>query len=162
MSDMGPIPADWLRFRLDRFTGHDLSPSHTRYPPRALANCGFQYELLHATPVFKPVCPTFGAYYFGARMNRTLLVFLLAMACQTANAFPSYATGGFRGANLMTSDEIKAHVERLMSFKSFTECESYMDAHEQILQKRAQEQHVTLPEKSGDPCKVMRFFGRIQ
>ena len=95
-------------------------------------------------------------------MKRTLLVFLLAVASQTAHAFPSYATGGFRGANLMTSEEIKAHISSLMSFKTFTECESYMDAHEVLLQQRAQQQHTTLPEKSGDPCKVMRFFGRIQ
>jgi hypothetical protein len=95
-------------------------------------------------------------------MNRILLVFLLAVASQTANAFPSYATGGFRGANLMTSAEIKDHVAHLLSVKSFTECVSYMDSHEDILQKRAHEQQITLPEKSGDPCKVMRFLGRIQ
>jgi hypothetical protein len=95
-------------------------------------------------------------------MNRFLLVLLLAVASQTANAFPTYATGGFRGANLMNADEIKAHVARLLSAQSFTQCESYMDEHEALLQQRAQEQHVTLPEKSGDPCKVMRFLGRIQ
>ena len=94
-------------------------------------------------------------------MNRILLALMLVIASQTANAFPSYATGGFRGADLMSSDEIKAHVTHLLSVKTFTECEAYMDSHEEILQKRAQEHHVTLPEKSGDPCKVMRFFGRI-
>lgn len=94
-------------------------------------------------------------------MKRITLVFLLVLASQTANAFPSYATGGFRGANLMSSDEIKAHVARLLSMQKFDECESYMDAHEVELQKRALTQHVTLPEKSGDPCKVMRFFGRV-
>ena len=30
-----------------------------------------------------------------------------------------------------------------------------------VLQQRAQEQHISLPEKSGDPCNVMRFLGRI-
>ena len=95
-------------------------------------------------------------------MNRAFLVFLLAVASQAANAFPTYATGGFRGAHLMSSDEIKAHVAQLLSVQTFTQCESYMDAHEVTLQKRAVEQHVALPEKSGDPCKVMRFLGRIQ
>ena len=94
-------------------------------------------------------------------MKRITLIFLLALASQAANAFPSYALGGFRGANLMTSDEIKAHVAKLLSMQKFDECESYMDAHEVELEKRAQAQHVTLPEKSGDPCKVMRFFGRV-
>ncbi len=95
-------------------------------------------------------------------MKRTLLVVLLAVASQAANAFPSYATGGFRGANLMSSDEIKEHVSQLFAMKSFDQCEAYMDAHEVVLQKRALEQHVTLPEKTGDPCKVMRFFGRVK
>ncbi len=94
-------------------------------------------------------------------MKRIFLVILFALASQTANAFPSYAMGGFRGANLMTSDEIKAHIGRLLSMQKFDECESYMDAHEVELQKRAVAQHVTLPAKNGDPCKVMRFFGRV-
>ncbi len=95
-------------------------------------------------------------------MNRTLTILLLALASQTAHAFPSYISGGFRGADLMTSDEVKAHVNNLLSMKTFTECESYMDAHEATLQQRAQERHVTLPEKGGDPCKVMRFMGRVK
>ena len=94
-------------------------------------------------------------------MKRITLVFLLALASQAANAFPSYATGGFRGANLMTGEEIKGHVTRLLSMQKFDECEAYMDAHEVELGKRALAQHITLPEKSGDPCKVMRMFGRI-
>lgn len=94
-------------------------------------------------------------------MSRITLVFLLALASQSANAFPSYASGGFRGANLMTADEVKAHTSHLLSMKTFAECVAYMDAHELELQKRASAQHVTLPAKSGDPCTVMRFLGRI-
>ena len=94
-------------------------------------------------------------------MKHTFFVLALALLSQTAHAFPSYINGGFRGANLMTTDEIKAHVSKLLAMKTFDECESYMDAHEAELQKRALQQHVSLPEKSGDPCKVMRFFGRI-
>lgn len=95
-------------------------------------------------------------------MNRILSVLLLALASQSSYAFPSYGSGGFRGADLMTSDEVKAHISRLMSMQTFTECESYMDAHEVDLQKRASTKQVTLPEKGGDPCKVMRFFGRVK
>ncbi len=94
-------------------------------------------------------------------MKKLLLASLIALSSSLAHAFPTYATGGFRGADLMTSDEIKAHVGKLLSMQTFGECESYMDAHEADLQKRAQEHHTTLPEKSGDPCKVMRFMGRI-
>lgn len=79
-----------------------------------------------------------------------------------AHAFPTYATGGFRGSDLMTSEEVKAHVGKLLAVQTLQECQAYMDAHEAELQKRAQEKHITLPEKGGDPCKVMRFMGRIK
>ena len=91
-----------------------------------------------------------------------------ALASPVAHAFPSYASGdGFRGAELMTPDERKAHVAKMQSFQSFEECEAYTAAHEADLQNRAKAQHVTLPAKSsglfdGDPCKVMRFMGRIK
>ena len=94
-------------------------------------------------------------------MKHIFSVLLLALASQSAHAFPSYASGGFRGADLMSSDEVKAHISHLMSVQTFTECETYMDDHEAELQKRAADKKVTLPEKGGDPCKVMRFFGRI-
>ena len=95
-------------------------------------------------------------------MNRTLLVLLLAVASQTANAFHTYLTGGFRGSELMTAGEIKDHVGHLLSMKSFSECEAYMDAHETVLQQRAQEKHISLPQKSGNPCTVMRTLGRVK
>jgi hypothetical protein len=95
-------------------------------------------------------------------MKRTLLILLLAVASQAANAFPTYLTGGFRGSELMTSGEIKDHVSHLLSMKSFTECEAYMGTHEASLQQRAQEKHITLPEKSGNPCTVMRTLGRVK
>ena len=95
-------------------------------------------------------------------MNRILLALSLVALSQTAAAFPTYLTGGFRGADLMTSDEIKAHVGRLLSMHTFGECEAYMADHEVVLQERAKERHVTLPAKSGDPCEVMRFMGRVK
>ena len=94
-------------------------------------------------------------------MKHVLAILALTLASSMAHAFPSYATGGFRGANLMSADEVKAHVGRLLSVQTFPECEAYMAAHEAELQKRAQERHVSLPPKGGDPCEVMRFMGRI-
>lgn len=95
-------------------------------------------------------------------MNRILPALLLAAACQSAFAFPTYLTGGFRGSELMSSDEVKDHVGRLLSMKTFAECQAYMDTHEVSLQQRAQEKHITLPEKSGNPCAVMRTLGRVR
>ena len=101
-------------------------------------------------------------------MTRLFAAMLFVLASQTAHAFPSYANGtGFRGAELMSEDERKAHVAQLLDMKTFDQCESYMSAHEDELQKRAAEKHVTLPPKGGilfdgDPCKVMRFMGRVK
>lgn len=101
-------------------------------------------------------------------MTRLLAVMLFALVSQSAQAFPSYASGdGFRGAELMTPDERKAHVTKMQSMQTFEECQAYTAAHEVELQKRAAEQKVTLPAKrttlfDGDPCKVMRFMGRIK
>lgn len=99
---------------------------------------------------------------------RAIALLLIALASPAAHAFPSYANGeGFRGAELMTPEERQAHVAKMQSFQSFDECEAYTAAHEAELQKRAAAQHVTLPPKNtilfdGDPCKVMRFMGRVK
>ncbi len=101
-------------------------------------------------------------------MNRLFALILLALASSTANAFPIYASGdGFRGAELLTPDERKAHVTKMQSFQSYDECTAYVAAHEVDLQKRAVAKNVVLPPKStavfgGDPCKVMRFMGRVK
>ena len=101
-------------------------------------------------------------------MKRLIAVILTTLACQAAHAFPTYASGdGFRGAELMTPEERKAHVAKMQSFKTVAECQAYTGSHEVEIQKRAVERHVVLPPKStsvfnGDPCKVMRFMGRIQ
>lgn len=96
------------------------------------------------------------------RLTIPLLVLSLALTSAVAQAFPTYATGGFRGADLMTADEIKAHIGQLMSVKTLIECEGYMAGHEQELQKRAAARQVVLPAKPGNPCEVMRKLGRIQ
>lgn len=101
-------------------------------------------------------------------MKRLIVLLLTTLACHAAHAFPSYASGdGFRGAELMTPEERKAHVAKMQSFHTFEECQAYTAAHEAEIQKRASEQHVVLPPKNtsifgGDPCKVMRFMGRIK
>lgn len=101
-------------------------------------------------------------------MNRLLVLILIALTSPAVQAFPTYASGdGFRGAELMSAEERQAHVTRMQSFKTFAECEAYVAAHEQDLQQRAVSKHVTLPPRNtavfdGDPCKVMRFMGRIK
>lgn len=89
----------------------------------------------------------------------TLLALLVAT---NAQAFPWYANGGFRGAELMTTAEQQAHTTRLQSIKTLSECKAYMEAHETELLKRASTAHAVLPPVKGDPCAVMLQMGRIR
>lgn len=94
--------------------------------------------------------------------NSVFLVGLMLLSSQAA-AFPWYAQGdNFRGAQLMTPEERKAHVARLQGMKSFDECRGYMAAHYLELDKRAREKGAPLPPVQGDPCEVMRTMGRFR
>jgi hypothetical protein len=95
-------------------------------------------------------------------IERRFVLLLGLMLTGPAMAFPWYASGeGFRGAELMTPDERKAHAARLQSMRNFDECRAYMQGHSLELERRAQEKRVSLPPVSGDPCQVMRTMGRF-
>lgn len=94
-------------------------------------------------------------------MLKKIALFAL-FACGTAAAFPWYANGGFRGAELMNQQEQQAHVARLQSMKTLNECHAYMNAHEAELQKRASAAKITLEPVKGNPCQVMLQMGRIK
>ncbi len=92
----------------------------------------------------------------------SLFAFLLPLV-GPAQAFPWYAQGdNFRGAQLLTPEERKAHVGRLQDMKSFDECKGYMNTHYLELDRRAKEKGAVLPPVQGDPCVVMRTMGRIR
>jgi hypothetical protein len=96
-------------------------------------------------------------------MKITSLIAALILVSSQAFAFPWYAQGdNFRGAQLMSPDERKAHVNRLQNMKSFDECKGYMNAHYLDLDKRAKEKGTTLPPIQGDPCEVMKTMGRFR
>ncbi|MEW6677909.1 MAG: hypothetical protein AB1421_08310 [Pseudomonadota bacterium] len=91
------------------------------------------------------------------------IVFLLGLVLSgPVLAFPWYASGeGFRGAELMSPEERKAHAARLQTMRNFDECRTYMQGHSLELEKRAQQKRVSLPPVKGDPCEVMRTMGRF-
>lgn len=96
-----------------------------------------------------------------ANMHKKIALLVL-LAAANAHAFPWYANGGFRGAELMTAAEQQAHTARLQSMKTLDECKAYMGTHEAELQKRATATRATLPLAKGDPCAVMVQMGRIR
>ena len=94
-------------------------------------------------------------------MHKTIALFAL-LASGVAAAFPWYANGGYRGAELMTPQERQEYVTRLQSMHTLNECNAYMNAHEAELQKRATAAHIALGSVKGDPCQAMLRMGRIK
>jgi len=94
-------------------------------------------------------------------LNRMILGTLL-VAAASAQAFPWYANGGFRGAELMSREEQQAYVARLQAMKTLNECHAYMGEHEAELEKRAAAAKTTLSPVRGDPCQIMLQLGRIK
>jgi len=95
-------------------------------------------------------------------MKNLIAVVGLMLASATVHAFPQYASGGFRGAELMTAEEQAAHAKKLQEMQTFTECNAYMTQHRQEVDRRAAAKGVTLPAVRGNPCDVMRTFGRVK
>lgn len=96
-------------------------------------------------------------------MKRIAASLALSLIASLAHAFPWYASGdNIRGAQLMSAQERKAHVARLQSMKSLTECQAYWDVHNKDIDARAAQQQVQLPPVTGNPCQVMLQMGRIK
>lgn len=96
------------------------------------------------------------------RVRRTGLLLAGLLFAGRALAFPWYAQGeNFRGAQLLTAEERKAHVARLQGMKSFEECRQYMSGHYLELDRRAREKNTPLPPVQGDPCEAMKRMGRF-
>jgi hypothetical protein len=90
------------------------------------------------------------------------IALLALFASGTALAFPWYANGGYRGAELMSPQERQEYAAKLQSMHTLNECNAYMSAHEAELQKRAAATHASLGPVRGDPCQVMLQMGRIK
>ena len=96
-------------------------------------------------------------------MNRIFLSVLLVLMSGQTLAFPWHAQGdNIRGAQLLSPEERKAYVSRLLDMKSAEECKSYMQSHYLEVDKRAKDRNVVLPPIQGDPCEVMLKMGRIR
>jgi hypothetical protein len=96
-------------------------------------------------------------------MKRLAATLALSLVATLAHAFPWYASGdNIRGAQLMTAQERQAHVARLQSMRTLTECQAYWEAHNKEIDARAAKQQVKLPPVQGNPCQVMLQMGKIR
>lgn len=88
---------------------------------------------------------------------------LLSIVTTGALAFPWLADGeNVRGAQFMSAEERKAHVARMLTFRTFAECRAYVDEHNRMVDERAAAKGVKLSPMQGDPCTVMRTMGRVK
>ena len=96
-------------------------------------------------------------------MKHIAALLTLSLIASLAHAFPWYASGNnIRGAQLLTEQERHAHVAQLQNMKTLPECQAYWEGHNKEVDKRAAQQHVTLPPAQGNPCQVMMQMGRIK
>jgi hypothetical protein len=95
-------------------------------------------------------------------MRYVLALVLGTMFCGVAQAFPWFASGeGIRGADLMQPQERRDYVDKLRTMRSRDQCESFWQAHNAELDRRARQRHEQLPPILGDPCQVMQIMGRF-
>ncbi len=95
-------------------------------------------------------------------MKNLIVIVGLMLASTAVHAFPQYVSGGFRGSDLMTAEEQAAHAKKLQDMQTYSECNVYMTQHRQEIDRRAAAKGVSLPTVRGNPCDVMRTFGRVK
>lgn len=94
---------------------------------------------------------------------KLIAVLMLSVLSASALAFPWLADGeNVRGAKFMSAEERKAHVARMLTFRTFAECRAYMDEHNRMVDERAAARGEKLSPMQGDPCTVMRNMGRVK
>lgn len=94
---------------------------------------------------------------------KLIAALMLSALATSALAFPWLADGeNVRGAQFMSAEERKAHVARMLTFRTFADCRAYMDEHNRMVDERAAARGVKLAPMQGDPCTVMRTMGRVK
>jgi len=96
----------------------------------------------------------------------TVILFVL-LAASTIPAWAESARFQFDQDNvpgwaLMTSTERAAHHQRLLSFKTLSECRAYMEVHRKKMEERAKERNRTLRTPHFDVCEQMKAQGLIE
>lgn len=101
-------------------------------------------------------------------MHRWAAVILFVLLA--ASTIPAWAASArFRfdqdnvpGWALMTSAERATHHQRLLSFKTLTECRAYMEVHRREMEERAKERNRTLRTPRFDVCEQMKAQGLLE
>jgi len=91
-------------------------------------------------------------------MNRVLIVTLLLSVAAAAHARgPVRASeGNTRGWQLMTPEERIEHQAKIRGFTTYEACRSYQVSHHQLMEERAKQRGMALPQGRRDICEHLR------
>ena len=94
------------------------------------------------------------------RMNRGLIITLLLFVAGAAHAHargPVRASeGNTRGWQLMTPEERIEHQAKIRGFTTYEVCRSYQVGHHQLMEERARQRGMVLPQGRRDICEHLR------
>jgi hypothetical protein len=103
-------------------------------------------------------------------MHRRVHLIALSVLFVTAVGMPAHARGprfqfdqdNVPGWTLMSSAERAAHHQKLLSFKTVEECQTYMAEHRKKMEARAKERNQTLRTPRVDVCEQMKAKGLLE
>lgn len=93
----------------------------------------------------------------GLRKTRLVIGLLLSLATAAQARGPVRASdGNTRGWQLMTPEERIEHQAMIRGFRTYEECRHYQVAHHQLMEERARQRGVELPQGRRDFCAHLR------
>lgn len=76
--------------------------------------------------------------------------------CWTCNQDNTY------GWQIMTPNERKEHQAKLSNITSYSTCKEYIDTHHRMIENRAKEKGIGLPDMLHNPCDEMKAKGILK
>ncbi len=73
-----------------------------------------------------------------------------------------FGSSNTSGWSMMSKEERKAHHDKMMSAKSMSECVALHDDHRKMMEQRAKDKNITLPQPKRNPCEVMEKRGAFK
>jgi hypothetical protein len=94
----------------------------------------------------------------GQPVNSALIIaLLLSLAAPAQARGPVRASDeNTRGWQLMTPEERLEHQSKIRSFRSYEECRSYQLSHHQLMEERARQRGLSLPQGRRDICEHLQ------
>ena len=97
-----------------------------------------------------------------ATLSAALLVAGSAYAAAGGPGRYAFNKGNVAGWSMMTPEERTEHRNKMHGMKTYDECKSYQEEHHKLMEARAKEKGVTLPNPRQNACDRMKAKGFIK